>query len=119
MNPCLVALFSLAVPSPAVQTVPGDRCEKLTQLVKSTYDFVPAKLGDAGRPAKFAAMDEVWKLAKSAPQTFASCLRSMLTAPDAQPWFLCDGSALLAEIEPTKESLELQARLWCATSMDI
>lgn len=94
-------------------------CEPLAELVKKTYDFVPAKLPDGERKAKFAAMDAVWELVRSDRARFVPCLRELLAAPDAQAWFLCDGSALLSEVEPTRASLELQTRLWSHTALDL
>lgn len=96
-----------------------DPCEPLRVRVAATYDFVPARLPGGERKAKFAAMDAVWELVRSDRARFVPCLRELLAAPDAQAWFLCDGSALLAEVEPTRESLELQARLWSHTSLEI
>lgn len=97
----------------------GDPCAELAQLVQATYDFVPAQIPDAQRKPKFAQMDEVWKLVKSDKETYAPCLRKLLEAPDAQAWFRCDGSALLAEAEPSQASRVLEARLWSETSIDI
>src|SRR5262245_30659316 len=98
--------------------VSGDPCTELAELVQATYDFVPATMPDGQRKAKFAAMDEVWKLVKSDKETYAPCLRKLLEAPDAQAWFRCDGSALLAEVDPSPASRVLEARLWSETSID-
>jgi hypothetical protein len=96
-----------------------DRCEQFTALVRKTYDFVPVEIPDERRKALFAAMDEVWNMAKSAPAVFTPCLRGLLEAPDAQAWFRCDGSSLLVELDPSRASLELKARLWSHTSIEI
>ena len=90
-----------------------DQCAELAKLVQSTYDFKPSQLDDPARKAKFAEMDRVWELVKSSPAELAPCLRSLLEADGADPWFCCDGSALLVEVDPSAGAKELQARLWC------
>ena len=116
MTPALVPALVVACAPLLPQT---DRCEQFTALVRKTYDFLPVQVPDEQRKARFAAMDEVWNLAKSEPAVFTPCLRGLLEAPDAQAWFRCDGSSLLVELDPSRASLELQARLWSHTPIEI
>jgi len=115
----VLAALVLAAGLQAAGLQADDGCAPLTELVRKTYDFVPAKLPNEERKAKFAAMDAVWELVRSDRARFVPCLRELLAAPDAQAWFLCDGSALLSEVEPAPASFELQARLWSHTPLDI
>ena len=83
-------------------------CEDFQNLVKATYNFKPSKLSAAERNTKSAAMDKVWEQVKANPVLFTPCLRELLVSPDANSWFLFDGSCLLVEVNPSKTSKQIE-----------
>ena len=83
-------------------------CDDFQKLVKATYNFKPSKLSSSEQTAKSAAMDKVWEKVKNKPALFAPCLRELLVSPDANRWFLFDGSCLLVEVDPSKTSKQIE-----------
>ena len=83
-------------------------CDDFQKLVKATYNFKPSELSSSEQTVKSAAMDKVWEKVKNKPTFFAPCLRELLIAPDANRWFLFDGSCLLVEVDPSKTSKQIE-----------
>ena len=98
---------------------PNQPCAEFSQLVKSTYNFRPALLAnESEREKKSAAMDKVWETVKARKTELVPCLRTALTAADADRWFLFDGSNLLVSIDPSEDSKKLQIKNFAATNLD-
>ena len=95
-----------------------DPCTGLQQQINKTYGFRPSRLTEEQKTAKSALMDEFWKRVKAAPKELGPCLKTALEMPNADGWFKIDGSGLLVEIDPSHDSKELKARLWCAGDLD-
>lgn len=95
-----------------------ESCDSFQALIKSTYNFKPSKLSDAERDTKVAAMDKVWDLVKANPKELLPCLRAALKSPDADQWFRFDGSNLLVELDPSRESKALQVRNYTHADLD-
>ena len=80
------------------------RCTSLQRMIKATYDFRPAKLTEAQKTAKSNELDRVWDAVKRDPVNLVPCLRSGLSAPEADPFFLFDGSNLLLSLDPSEST---------------
>lgn len=93
-------------------------CGEFDRTIKATYDFRPALLSESQQEQKSAAMDKVWNLVKSRQRELLPCLRKALNNPQANNWFLFDGSNLLASIDPSKSSKDLQVRSYAAVNLD-
>ena len=93
-------------------------CDDLRRLIQSTYDFKPSELSEARRRFKSDDVGRVWKLVKAHPKVLAPCLRAELERPDANRWFLHDGSDLLVRVDGTRDALRLQTELWCQDDLD-
>lgn len=106
----MLALLLLAtLPSLGVEL---DKCSSFQARVRTVYDFRPSKLNGAARERKAKEMDEVWKLVKADQAALVPCLRAALGAKNADAWFRVDGSALLVEVDPSRESREIQCKHW-------
>jgi hypothetical protein len=88
-------------------------CESFSKLVHEVYVFEPSTLSADEQKSKAARMDEVWTQVKAHSAELVPCLRKLLADPKANAWFLVDGSALLATVDPTPASKAIQAREWC------
>lgn len=108
-----VALLA-SIPSTLQSGTPD--CSRFQELVRTTYDFRPADLNSQQQRERGMDMTRFWERVEAAPGKFVPCLRTALLEPDANPWFLCDGSALLAKVDPTKESKALQTKVWANAS---
>jgi len=104
-----------ATPAPTLAPV---ACQPLNEQIRATYTFKPSRLNAAEQDAKAALMDQIWKRVQDDPLTLAPCLRAALAAPAADPFFLFDGSALLAAVDPGIESKALQTRLWTRAPLE-
>jgi len=94
-------------------------CADFNQLVKSTYNFRPALLAnEEERNKKSAAMDKVWETVKASKTELVPCLRTALSAADADRWFLFDGSNLLVTVDPSDASKKLQIHNYAVTNLD-
>jgi hypothetical protein len=90
----------------AAAPVPPE-CREFQELVDRTYNFKPSKLSDAERSAKSAEMDKVWERSKSDPFGSLPCLKAALEKPNANSFFLFDGSTLLVTLDASAESKKL------------
>ncbi len=93
-------------------------CSDFDRTIKATYDFQPALLSDSQQEQKSAAMDKVWNLVKSRQRELLPCLRKALNDPQANNWFLFDGSNLLVSLDPSRASKDLQVRGYTAVNLN-
>src|SRR5581483_7151504 len=100
----LLPLLSLLIFSSVASGQSAASCNQLNDLIKSTYDFKPSKLSEAQQTVKSKEMDKVWDAVKAKPKEMLPCLRQALRAPDANAWFIFDGSELLLSLDPSAES---------------
>jgi hypothetical protein len=112
-----MTLLIVALPVIAIAQAKGS-CASFQALIKTTYNFKPSKLSDAERDAKAATMDRVWRMAKANPKELLPCLRAALENPNADHWFLFDGSNLLVELDPSPESKAIQVRNYTNVDLD-
>ena len=82
----------------------ASQCDNLQRLVKETYNFKPAKLSEAERGSKSAAMDRVWEFVKNDQAAQLPCLREALMDSHADLFFRFDGSNLLVSLDSSRES---------------
>lgn len=101
--------FLFAVLSLTVQ-VKNDACVQFRQNIASVYNFKPSQLTDQQRSTKSAEMDRIWNQVKARPQELVPCLQATLEDPQANNWFLFDGSSLLASVAPSPAARALQLR---------
>jgi len=112
-----ITLLIIVLPIIAVGQA-KESCVSFQALIKETYNFKPSKLSDAERDAKVTAMDKVWNMAKANPKEWLSCLRAALEDSGANQWFRFDGSNLLVELDPSRESKALQVRSYTHADLD-
>jgi len=105
MKTLLLILLSVSCPTIVLgcRTMAND-CTSLETLVKNTYNFKPSKLSDSERSKKSEAMDKVWEHAKANREQTLPCLWTLLKAPNADPFFVFDGSNLLVTLDRSKEA---------------
>ena len=109
-NPIRWLLASLQLISCSIPALCQDRCVGFQEMVRSTYNFKPSKLGDAERDAKSKAMDKVWSAVEARLKELLPCLRAALEDSKADPWFRFDGSSLLVKLDPSTPSKAIQVR---------
>jgi len=80
------------------------------------YGFHPAKLSDAERKAKSAAMDSYWSLVKRAGPAGADCLRDLLQK-QTDGFAVFDEGALLYSLSNSAESRDVVAQAIAKTDM--
>lgn len=68
------------------------------QRIRLTYTFSPHALTDQQIDEKSKVLDALWAEAKAERSTFLPVLRSELARPEAQAFFLFDGSMLLLSL---------------------
>ena len=95
----------------------ADSCESFRKLVKDVYDFKPSLLSEAEQTKRSEAMDRVWSNAKSNPKLLP-CLWSLLRAPDANPFFLFDGSNLLMTLDQSQDAKAFQVGTYSQVDLD-
>ncbi len=93
-------------------------CNEFEELVRSTYNFKPSKLTELQRTKQSEAMDHLWKFAKARPYEIAPCLRTLLKAGIADPFFVFDGSNLLVTIDPSTEAKQFQVENYARTQLE-
>lgn len=113
--PLILLLFALPTPTFGQAQNP---CGSFQALINATYNFKPSRLSDAEREVKIAAMDRVWNMVRARPRELLPCLRAALEAPNADQWFLFNGSNLLVTVDPSPESKALQVRSYTAVDLD-
>lgn len=118
MNKILAAIIVIFSLQPFVYSQAKDSCASFQQLVKATYNFKPARLSDAERNSKSAALDQIWNTVKAHQNELLPCLRAALDDPQADPFFRFDGSSLLVEIDPSPSSKAIQIRSFTAVDLD-
>lgn len=94
----MIVLAASCVRSQAIQ------CEELRRLIRETYNFKPAQLSEVQQTTKSKAMDRVWDAVKDNRKELLPCLRAALADPNADTFFLFDGSNLLLSLDPSRES---------------
>lgn len=75
--------------------------EVLRQELRATYAFSPHELTSAQINEKSQVLDGLWTRAKAQRDSYLPILRSELSASDASPFFLYDGSMLLLSLSDT------------------
>jgi hypothetical protein len=96
----IILLFSGAAQAQQKNAV----CAGFQEAVGETYNFKPAKLTDAERNAKSAAMDKVWNKVKGSPQELLPCLRDLIEARTHDAFFRFDASNLLIQLDRSAEA---------------
>jgi hypothetical protein len=94
----MILLVAGHVRSQAVQ------CEHLRRLIRETYNFKPSQLSETQQTTKSKAMDRVWESVKDNRNELLPCLRTALADPNADRFFVFDGSNLLVSLDPSRES---------------
>ncbi len=95
---------------------PPPGCEEFQLLVDTTYTFKPSKLTPDERTSKSNAMDVVWEKVK-ADRKLIPCLRSRLGQPNANNFFLFDGSNLLFSLDKSDESKKILIASYARTDL--
>jgi hypothetical protein len=111
---CAVILFSfleLAAPARGQET-----CKSIAAAERTIYGFHPAKLTDAERKAKSAAMDSYWNLVKDAGPAGADCLRALLQK-QTDGFAVFDEASLLYSLSKSAESRDLVAQAVAKTDL--
>jgi hypothetical protein len=103
-RPRLTLGLSVAIALSGTTQGQVNECAGLQRLINETYNFKPSKLNEAEQTAKSNAMDRVWEAVKTERTKLLPCLRAALADPQADPFFLFDGSSLLLSLDPSEES---------------
>jgi hypothetical protein len=103
--------------APAAPPDAGDACEAFRKRIREIYDFKPSTIPRAQLPAKGAAEDALWRDVREHQGERVPCLRAALDDPNANPWFLVDGSELLVRVAPSREAKERMIRLWAGADL--
>ncbi len=103
-RPRLIFAFSIAIAFAGATAGQVTDCAGLQRTIRETYSFKPSKLTEAEQTARSNAMDRVWEAVKTDRVKLLPCLRSALAEPNADPFFLFDGSNLLVSLDPSEES---------------
>ncbi len=82
-------------------------CTEFQKLIDKTYDFSPSKLTEAQQAAKSAEMDVVWERVKGDQKRLLPCLMAALRAPNANKFFLFDGSTLMTSLDKSEDAKKL------------
>src|SRR6476660_6134815 len=85
-------------------------CAPFRESVASVYNFKPSRLNKQLQSQKSADMDRIWNQVKARPRELALCLQAALEDPNANNWFLFDGSSLLLSVAPSPASKALHLR---------
>jgi len=94
----------------------SSECVDFQKLVDQTYNFSPRKLSEAQQTAKSAEMDLVWEKVK-ADQSLLTCLIASLRNPNANKFFLFDGSTLLYGIDQSESTKQLVLQSYAKTDL--
>jgi hypothetical protein len=101
-----VILFSFSQLS--VSAKGQETCKTIAAAERAMYGFHPAKLSDAERKAKSAAMDSYWSLVKRAGPAGADCLRALLQK-QTDRFAVFDEASLLYSLSKSAESRDVVA----------
>jgi hypothetical protein len=107
----LVSFNQLAVPARGQET-----CKTIAAAERAMYGFRPAKLTDAERKAKSAAMDSYWNLVKKAGPAGADCLRALLQK-QTDGFAVFDEASLLYSLSKSAESRDVVAQAIAKTDL--
>jgi hypothetical protein len=105
--PCVVVLLSFFT-TPFLSSG-QETCKSIAAAEKTMYGFHPAKLTDAERKAKSAAMDSYWNLVKSSGPAGADCLRAQLQK-QTDGFAVFDEASLLYFLSTSAESRDAAAQ---------
>lgn len=93
------------LPAVVQENVP-EGCADFQVLVEKTYTFKPSKLTATEQTAKSNEMDVIWEKVKG-NKDLIPCLKFALAKPNADPFFLFDGSNLLISLDQSDDSKKL------------
>jgi hypothetical protein len=98
----------------ALATIPAI-AQDVAQDIRATYSFAPHELTSQQIDEKSKVLDAFWARAKAQKESYVPVLRSELARPDAQSFFLYDGSMLLLTLSDTgpDRTLALSAIAHC------
>jgi len=113
------ALALLLILTTSVRSQTRDDCAEFKRLVNQTYSFDAAKMSAQQAQTVEKNVDQFWKVVKSRRAEFLPCLRAEVSNPKANPLFRFDGSNLLVELDPSRDSKALQIRVYLAADLDI
>lgn len=82
-------------------------CTEFQKLIDQTYNVSPSKLTAVQQTAKSAEMDIVWKNVKGDQKRLVPCLIAALRTPNANRFFLFDGSNVLISLDKSEGSKKL------------
>src|ERR1700683_2919578 len=112
--PCVVVLLSFFT-TPFLSSG-QETCKSIAAAEKTMYGFHPAKLTDAERKAKAAAMDSYWNLVKSSGPAGADCLRALLQK-QTDGFAVFDEASLLYFLSTSAESRDAAAQAIAKTGL--
>ena len=109
---------ALALFSGCVEPVLGQHADVSSAIrdeIRGVYSFRPHTLTGDQIDQKSKVLDVFWKKVKSGKSAYLPVLKSELQKPEAQPFFLYDGSMLLLQLSDTAENrrVALQAIARC------
>ncbi len=107
----LLSFIQLSVPARGQET-----CKTIAAAERSTYGFRPAKLSDAERKAKSAAMDSYWNLVKNAGSAGTNCLRVLLQR-QTDGFAVFDEGSLLYSLDSSPETRDVVAQAIAKTDL--
>lgn len=102
-----IRILAIAVALLAVGNTVGADEGAARQRIRATYTFSPHLLTTQQIGEKSKMLDALWAEAKAEPTTFITVLRSELARPDAQTFFVYDGSMLLLSLSNTPSDRRL------------
>jgi hypothetical protein len=108
----LVLVLSALLAAPAATASPtvADPCSAIDARIKKAYGFKPAGLTDEERERRLDELEDLWDEAKIEPRAWVPCLRAALSKPDADGYFLFDGSQLLHTLDDSPQTSQLALR---------
>jgi hypothetical protein len=112
--PCAVVLFSFFT-TPFLSRG-QETCKTIAAAERTMYGFHPAKLTDAERKAKSAAMDSYWNLVKTAGPAGVDCLRALLQK-QTDGFAVFDEASLLYSLSKSTESRDVVAQAIAKTDL--
>jgi hypothetical protein len=81
--------------------------QDIGQEIRTVYSFAPHELTSQKIDEKSKVLDSFWARAKAQKGAYLPVLRSELARPEAQPFFLYDGSMLLLSLSDIRSDRQL------------
>lgn len=114
----IINLILLALACLIPVAAQDNACAELQKLIDKTYDFKPSKLTSEERTVKSGAMDVIWEIVKADQKRLVPCLKKALDKPDANNFFIFDGSNLLFSLDKSDETKKLLIRSYAAVDLE-